>query len=164
MTDRDPLRGTDWNDPVRSKLGEKYWSELERFVGACSRDKRVYPSHTLVFAALHRTSLADTRVVIVGQDPYPGESQANGLAFAVPPDEPVPRSLANIYRELHCDVCVPIPNNGDLAPWARRGVLLLNSTLTFRAGASAEHRRMWKPFTNAVIQVAAETDPVFGAR
>ena len=100
-------------------------------------------------------------MVIVGQDPYPGAGRANGLAFAVPPDVQVPGSLTNIYRELHDDVRVPTPDHGNLEPWARRGVLLLNATLTVRAGAARAHRRMWKVFTDTVIQIADKTDPVY---
>jgi uracil-DNA glycosylase len=160
VTDWDPLRGTDWNRPLRRRLDRQYWANLQAFVEG-SRDELVYPPVAMVFAALRLTPLAKTKVVIVGQDPYPGAGQANGLAFAVPPGVEIPRSLANIRRELHCDVCVPIPQHGNLEPWARKGVLLLNSTLTVRAGAAVLHRRMWKPFTDAVVQVAEETDPVF---
>ncbi len=161
LNEWDPLRGTDWDHLLRLKLEKQYWSELQTFVEECSRDEHVYPPYDKIFAALHITPYAETKVVIVGQDPYPGAGQANGLAFAVPPSVEIPGSLANIHRELLDDVCVPTPDHGSLEPWALRGVLLLNSTLTVRAGVPRLHRRMWEAFTDAVIQVADETDPMF---
>ncbi len=161
VADWNPLRGTDWNRLLREELKEPYWAELHAFIEEEDSCGDLYPPASDIFAALHLTPCAKTKVVIVGQDPYPGAGRANGLAFAVPPDVQVPGSLANIYQELHDDVCVPTPDHGNLEPWARRGVLLLNATLTVRAGAARAHRRMWKAFTDAVIQVADETDPVY---
>jgi uracil-DNA glycosylase len=161
VTDWDPLGGTDWNPLLRRALDEQYWAELEMFVEDEYSRRGVYPSRGDIFAALHLTPRLETKVVILGQDPYPGAGMTNGLAFAVPRDVQVPGSLANIYQELHDDVCVPTPDHGNLEPWARRGVLLLNATLTVRAGAARAHRRIWKAFTDAVIQVADRTDPVY---
>jgi len=122
----------------------------------------VYPPHDEVFTALHLTPCAETKAVILGQDPYPGAGQAHGLAFSVRHGVRVPPSLRNIYRELHDDVCVPIPDHGCLESWARRGVLLLNAVLTVREGAPRSHRQKgWETFTDEVIRVvAAKTDSV----
>ena len=113
---------------------------------------RYLPAGGLVLRAFEQP-LADVRVLIVGQDPYPTPGHAVGLSFAVAPDvRPIPRSLANIYRELQTDLGLAPPSTGDLTPWAQRGVLLLNRVLTVRPGASASHRgRGWEQVTDAAI-------------
>ena len=143
---------TDWNPILRGELATEYWQELQAFV----RDERsratVYPPHDEVFAALHLTPYAATRVLILGQDPYHGPGQAHGLCFSVRRGVRVPPSLANIHRELHDDVGVPIPDHGNLEAWARQGVLLLNATLTVRAGQAGSHQgKGWERFTDEVI-------------
>ena len=116
----------------------------------------MYPAPEEVFAALHLTPYADTRVVILGQDPYHGPRQAHGLCFSVRPGVRIPPSLANIHKELHTDLGLPIPDHGNLEPWARNGVLLLNATLTVRAGQAASHQKQgWETFTDHVIEVVA---------
>jgi len=105
-----------------------------------------------VFAALALTSLADTKVVILGQDPYHGAGQANGLAFSVQQGVPIPPSLRNIFQELCADISCPAPNHGDLTAWGREGVLLLNTTLTVRAGEAASHQgHGWERFSDRII-------------
>jgi uracil-DNA glycosylase len=160
MVDWASLCGREWAEKLRPTLDDRYQVELDAFVEECSSDARVTPPPDLIFAALRVTPPSAVRVVIVGQDPYPTDGRANGLAFAVS-GRAVPQTLKNIFKELNCDVCVPIPDGGDLEPWARRGVLLLNATLTFRLGDSARHQRMWKPFTDSVIKIAQESNPVF---
>lgn len=145
---------TDWNPLLRDQFDETYWSELMAFVQHERSEHEVYPPHKEVFAALHLTSFADTRVVILGQDPYHGPKQAHGLCFSVRPGVPIPPSLRNIHQELHDDVGVAIPPHGSLEKWATNGVLLLNTTLTVRAHAAASHQsRGWERFTDRIIQV-----------
>lgn len=149
---------TDWNPVLRSQFAEPYWNELQDFV----RDERargpVYPPAPEVFAAFHLTPLARTKVVILGQDPYHGPGQAHGLSFSVRPGVAIPPSLRNIFQELRNDLGCPIPSSGSLEHWARSGVLLLNTTLTVRAGAAASHQgRGWETFTDSVIEAISTT-------
>jgi uracil-DNA glycosylase len=149
-----PLLGTDWDPLLRREFDKPYWARLKEFVGEERSRYSVYPRHDEVFTALKLTQLAETKAVILGQDPYPGAGQAHGLAFSVRRGVRVPPSLRNIYRELHDDVCVPIPAHGNLEPWARRGVLLLNVTLTVREGVPGSHRGQgWEAFTDEAIRV-----------
>ena len=120
---------TDWNPVLSAELAKPYWAELQRFVASERASHAVYPPKEEVFAALHLTPYADTRVVILGQDPYHGPAQAHGLCFSVRRGVAVPPSLVNIYKELHADLGCPIPRHGNLEHWASQGVLLLNATL-----------------------------------
>jgi len=147
---------TDWNPLLRSQFDEAYWTELQAFVADERRHHTVYPPHDEVFSALHLTSYSDLKVVIVGQDPYHGPRQAHGLAFSVRSGVKVPPSLRNIHKELHDDLGIPIPDHGNLEAWARAGVLLLNTSLTVRAGQAGSHAgHGWETFTDRVIDVAA---------
>jgi uracil-DNA glycosylase len=144
---------TDWNPVLRAELTQPYWQALQAFVAEERRRHAVYPSHDSVFRALHLTPYAGTRVVILGQDPYHGPGQAHGLSFSVPRDVRVPPSLANIHAELHDDLGITPPGHGNLEAWAQRGVLLLNATLTVRAGQAASHQgKGWETFTDQVIR------------
>lgn len=150
---------TDWNPVLREEFDEPYWKELQAFVADERKNGPVHPPHAEVFAALHLTSLAETKVVILGQDPYHGPGQAHGLCFSVRPGVAVPPSLRNIFRELHDDIGCPIPSHGCLVAWARSGVLLLNTTLTVRSGAAASHQgRGWERFTDRVIAAVDAKD------
>ncbi len=145
---------TDWNPLLRDEFDEPYWDDLQSFV----RDERsrhaVYPPHEDVFAALHLTPYAEVRVLVLGQDPYHGPGQAHGLCFSVRRGVDVPPSLVNIFAELQTDLGCAVPSHGNLERWARQGVLLLNTTLTVRAGAAASHQRKgWETFTDRVIDV-----------
>lgn len=153
---------TDWNPLLRPQLDAPYWAELQQFVRDERLRHRVYPPHDQVFAALHLTSYASVKVVILGQDPYHGPGQAHGLSFSVPEGVAIPPSLSNIYLERESDLGLPPPDHGKLSRWAEQGVLLLNATLTVRAGAAGSHRgKGWERFTTAVVDtVAAKTDPV----
>lgn len=150
---------TDWNPVLRDQFAQPYWEELQRFVAAERTHHTVYPPHEDVFAALHLTPRASTRVVILGQDPYHGPGQAHGLCFSVRRGTRVPPSLANIHTELHDDLGVDPPGHGNLESWARQGVLLLNATLTVRAGQAGSHRgKGWERFTDRVIDVVNDLD------
>jgi uracil-DNA glycosylase len=145
---------TDWNPLLRAEFTKPYWTELQQFVADERSRYRVYPAHERVFAALHLTPYESTRVVILGQDPYHGAGQAEGLCFSVPPGVQIPPSLANIYTELRDDIGGTTPRHGHLESWARQGVLLLNATLTVRAGqAGSHHGKGWEVFTDEVLRV-----------
>lgn len=149
-----PVPMTDWNPVLRSELAEPYWKDLQAFVADERRLGPVYPDPAHVFAALHLTPLAEVKVVILGQDPYHGPGQAHGLCFSVRPGVPHPPSLRNIFQELNADLGCSVPSSGSLEKWATSGVLLLNTTLTVRAGAAASHQgRGWERFTDRVISV-----------
>jgi uracil-DNA glycosylase len=144
---------TDWNPLLRGEFEKPYWKSLQQFVTEERRHHVVHPKPDEVFAALHHTSFADTKVVILGQDPYHGAGQAHGLCFSVQRDVPPPPSLMNIYKELQSDLGIPIPPHGNLTAWAQQGVLLLNTTLTVRSGAAGSHAgKGWDTFTDEVIR------------
>ena len=153
---------TDWNPLLRDEIAKPYWNQLQQFV----RDEReqhvVYPPAADVFSAIHLTSFAAVRVMILGQDPYHGPNQAHGLCFSVRKGVAVPPSLANIYKELRSDLGIATPQHGNLESWANQGVLLLNTTLTVRSGQAGSHQgRGWETFTDQVIRVVNnKTEPV----
>jgi uracil-DNA glycosylase len=150
---------TDWNPVLRAEFTKPYWQELQAFVRAEREQRLVYPPHDEVFAALHLTPYAATRVLILGQDPYHGPKQAHGLCFSVRPGVAIPPSLVNIYKELHDDLGIEPPRHGNLESWARQGVLLLNTTLTVRAGQAASHQgKGWETFTDEVIRTVDSID------
>ena len=138
---------------LRGELAKPYWHRLQEFVADQRARYTVFPPAPQVFAALHLTPYANTRVVILGQDPYHGPRQAHGLCFSVQAGVPIPPSLANIYKELHADLGVVPPKHGNLESWARQGVLLLNTTLTVRAGQAASHHgHGWETFTDELLR------------
>ena len=150
MTDKET---TDWNPVLRGEFAKPYWQQLQRFVADQRAQFTVFPPAADVFAALHLTTYEDIRVVILGQDPYHGPNQAHGLCFSVRPGVAVPPSLANIYKELRTDLDISPPRHGNLSAWASQGVLLLNTTLTVRAGQAASHQsRGWEIFTDQVLR------------
>lgn len=148
---------TDWNPLLRSQIEAPYWAELQQFVATDRAAGPVYPPVGEVFAALHLTPFADVKVVILGQDPYHGPGQAHGLCFSVNPGVRLPPSLVNIFKELHDDLGIAPASHGDLRPWARQGVLLLNTTLTVRGGAPGSHQgKGWERFTDEIIKVVGQ--------
>jgi uracil-DNA glycosylase len=151
-----------WREALGDELGKPYFKELTEFVEEERAAGPVYPPREEVFAALEATPLDRVKVLILGQDPYHGEGQGHGLCFSVRPGVRIPPSLRNIYKELHADLGLPVPDNGYLMPWARQGVLLLNAVLTVRAGEPNSHKgKGWEKFTDAVIRaVSARAEPV----
>jgi uracil-DNA glycosylase len=150
---------TDWNPVLRDEFSKPYWPELQSFVAAERARFTVYPPPDEVFAALHLTPYTETRVLILGQDPYHGPRQAHGLCFSVRHGVRIPPSLANIHLELRDDVGVAPPDHGNLEAWAHQGVLLLNATLTVRAGQAGSHQgRGWETFTDQVIRTVSTKD------
>ena len=141
-----------WKNALASEWQSESFQRLTDFVRNEYATATVFPPASQIFAAFDACPYADTRVVILGQDPYHDVGQANGLCFSVRDGVELPPSLLNIYKELHDDLGVPIPVSGDLSRWARQGVLLLNSTLTVRAHEAASHQgRGWEQFTDEVI-------------
>lgn len=138
---------------LRDEFAKPYWQHLQRFVAEERSKFTIFPPPADVFAALHLTTFADTRVVILGQDPYHGPKQAHGLCFSVRRGVAIPPSLANVYKELRTDLAIAAPPHGNLESWARQGVLLLNTTLTVRAGQAASHQgHGWEIFTDQVLR------------
>ena len=144
---------TDWNPVLRAEFDKPYWKELQQFVADERARHSVFPPQDQVFAALHLTPYASTRVVVLGQDPYHGPGQAHGLCFSVQDGVQLPPSLVNIYAELRNDLGIETPNHGNLEAWARQGVLLLNTSLTVRSGAASSHQgKGWEIFTDEVLR------------
>lgn len=157
-----PALPRSWRKPLGEELDQPYFHALREFVERERREATVFPSEEDVFAALELTPLETVRVVILGQDPYHRPGQAHGLAFSVRPGVRPPPSLANIFRELRDEFDCPTPGSGSLVPWAKQGVLLLNTVLTVREGEPNSHRgKGWERFTDAAIRaVAARPEPV----
>ena len=152
----------DWSNYLEKEFEKDYYQQLRSFLKQEYNNHAVYPDMYDIFNALHYTSYENTKVVILGQDPYHGPNQAHGLSFSVQPGVKFPPSLRNIFQELENDVGCEIPANGDLRGWAKQGVLLLNTVLTVRAREAASHQgKGWEMFTDQVIRsVSAKKDPV----
>lgn len=147
----------DWNTILRAEFDLGYWNDLQGFVATERSEHTVYPPAQDVFRTLELTPHGDTRVMILGQDPYHGPGQANGLAFSVANGIDIPPSLRNIFTELASDLDVTRPSHGNLEAWAKSGVLLLNTTLTVRGGEAASHQKHgWEIFTDRVIEAVSD--------
>lgn len=154
--------GNDWDEVLEGEFEKPYYLELRQFLKSEYETQVIYPDMYNIFNALKYTSYKDTKVLILGQDPYHGENQAHGLAFSVKPGVRIPPSLLNMYKELHTDLGCFIPNNGYLVPWAEQGVLLLNTALTVRAHQANSHKgKGWEVFTDNIIKLLnLRADPV----
>ena len=149
----------DWAEFLNPELKKPYYLELRKFLVDEYKTRQIFPDMYDIFNALHYTSYHDTKVVILGQDPYHGDGQAHGLSFSVKPGVKAPPSLVNIFKELKEDLGCEIPNNGCLKPWTQQGVLLLNTVLTVRAHQANSHRNMgWEKFTDRIIEILNERE------
>ena len=145
--------GNDWDELLKGEFEKPYYLELREFLKNEYSTKIIYPNMYDIFNALKYTSYKDTKVLILGQDPYHGENQAHGLAFSVKPGVKTPPSLLNMYKELNSEFECFIPNNGFLVPWTKQGILLLNTALTVRAHEANSHKgKGWETFTDHIIE------------
>ena len=144
--------GNDWDNILKDEWEKDYYKKLREFLKSEYSSKTIYPNMHDIFNALKYTSFEDTRVVIIGQDPYHGVGQAHGLCFSVKKGIEPPPSLKNIFAELQSDLGITPPSHGELTDWAKQGVLLLNAVLTVREGCPTSHKNMgWETFTDWVI-------------
>ena len=144
--------GNDWDEILKDEWEKPYYKRLRAFLKQEYSTRRIFPDMYDIFNALKYTSFEDTRVVILGQDPYHGEGQAHCLCCSVKKGVEQPPSLKNIFRELHDDLGLAVPEHGELTDWAKQGVLLLNTVLTVRANNANSHKDMgWEQFTDRVI-------------
>lgn len=142
-----------WEKPLETTFGAPYFQNLEDFVKAAYQKTTCYPPGKDIFQAFNACPFDSLKVVILGQDPYHGPGQAHGLSFSVPAGVKHPPSLINIFKEIESDVGIPYPKSGNLIPWAKQGVFLLNATLTVQAQQAGSHQKKgWETFTDAVIQ------------
>ncbi|MBE6219943.1 MAG: uracil-DNA glycosylase [Rikenellaceae bacterium] len=147
----------DWKSVLKEEFTKPYFDELVEFVKAEYASTTVFPAGRNIFRAFDKCPLDRLKVVIIGQDPYHGEGQANGLCFSVSEGVPFPPSLQNILKEVHDDTGAAMPSSGELDRWAEQGVLLLNAVLTVRAHEAASHAgKGWERFTDAVVRAIAE--------
>lgn len=146
-----------WKKHLEQELTRPYFQKLHTFVEEEYRSHHCYPNASHIFAAFEHCHFEQTKVVIIGQDPYHGKDQANGLCFSVTDGIAMPPSLVNIFKEIESDLGQAFPETGNLERWAKQGVLLLNATLTVRAGAAGSHQKKgWEHFTDAVIALLSE--------
>ena len=153
MTEKSPQIEVGWLNALKDEFKKDYFLKLKAFLLEEKSKFRLFPVGKQIFEAFNLTPFDAVKVVILGQDPYHGAGQAHGLSFSVPDGIKAPPSLVNIYKELKEDVGVEIPKTGNLTPWAKQGVLLLNATLTVRESQAGSHQNKgWELFTDAVIK------------
>lgn len=149
--------GGGWREKLAGEFGQVYFEDLSRFVKEEYQKTTVYPHPKNIFRAFDLCPFEKVKVVILGQDPYHGAGQANGLCFAVNPGVNPPPSLQNIFKELETDLGHPVSHDTDLSRWAEQGVLLMNATLTVRAAQAGSHQgKGWEQFTDAVIKLLSD--------
>lgn len=146
-----------WKEKLSAEFEKPYFKSLVEFVKEEYQSQTVYPPGNQIFNAFEKSPFDKTRVVIIGQDPYHGAGQANGLCFSVSDGVRIPPSLRNIFKEINEDLGKDIPKSGNLERWAEQGVLLLNATLTVRAKTAGSHQNKgWEEFTDAVIKAVSD--------
>ncbi|MCL6273312.1 uracil-DNA glycosylase [Muricauda sp. 2012CJ35-5] len=146
-----------WAKKLQEEFDQPYFKQLVQFVKQEYKSNTCYPKGKDIFAAFDHSPFYETKVVIIGQDPYHGPGQANGLCFSVSDGIPHPPSLVNIFKEIKTDMEKPYPDSGNLERWAQQGVLLLNATLTVRAHQAGSHQKKgWEQFTDAVIKTISQ--------
>ncbi len=151
--------GNDWDELLLEQFSSDYYKSLRVFLASEYKTKKIYPGMFDIFNALRLTSFEDTKVVLVGQDPYHGAGQAHGLCFSVKKGTPPPPSLVNIFKEMRDDVNIAVPEHGELTSLAKQGVLLLNTVLTVREGAPQSHKgKGWETLTDKIISLLGERD------
>ena len=145
--------GNEWDEILKDEFQSDYYAQIRETLKQEYASHEIYPPMQDIFNALRYTSYADVKAVLLGQDPYHGPGQAHGLCFSVRPGVAPPPSLQNIFKELQSDMGLPAPHSGCLIPWAKEGVLMLNTTLTVRRGQANSHSKIgWTKFTDAIIQ------------
>lgn len=150
---------TDWKEILKDEFQKPYFLETLKLLNIEYENHTIYPKKELIFNALNLTPFSDTKVVILGQDPYHNPNQAMGLSFSVQDGIKVPPSLVNIYKELFNDLNIPVSKSGNLTNWAKQGVLLLNTVLTVRENTPNSHKNIgWAIFTDAIIKKLNEHD------
>lgn len=153
------LTGNNWDNILNEEYNQEYFKKIVKFINKEYNEKTIFPPKNCILRALNLTDYNDVKVVILGQDPYHGVGEANGLAFSVSNGIKRPPSLQNIYKELNTDLDFPIANIGNLECWAKEGVLLLNAVLTVEKDKPASHKKIgWEQFTDAIIKKINEKD------
>lgn len=156
------LLNNDWKQLLQNEFQKQYFYKLEQFLVEKYKTQKIFPKYELIFEALNTTPYKKVKVVILGQDPYHNNNQANGLCFSVSKGIKIPPSLKNIIKELKDDVNIPEPMHGDLTYWAKQGVLLLNTVLTVKAHNADSHKNVgWEMFTDSILQlISLKKEPV----
>lgn len=147
----------EWFQVLEDQFEAVYFQKLNKFIVEERKQFQIFPPRDQIFTAFNETPFSETKLVIIGQDPYHGPDQANGMCFSVKDGLRHPPSLKNIFKEINGDLGLPIPISGDLTPWAKQGVLLINATLTVRSSQAASHQKKgWEEFTDTIIKRLSE--------
>jgi len=153
MEQLNPALEESWKRVLKDEFVKPYMTELKSFLVEEKKRFRIFPPGSMIFNAFNQTPFDQVKVIILGQDPYHGYGEAHGLCFSVPENVAKPPSLLNIFKEIENDLGIPVPRTGNLTPWAKQGVLLLNATLTVRENQAGSHQNKgWETFTDEAIK------------